>query len=205
VQILLRAGLVWGLTVIVQHKSGADGVAALGVTTRLDTMILFAGVGFASAATTVAGRAVAVGLGARARAAGLWAGVQALVFGGILVVTFQAGAVPLMKAFLPGAADPVVDAGILYLTVAAAAQPFAACAIGAMGAVQGSGRMMAPLLVDLIGFFVLATALLLATRMELHAVYGVLVAGAVLVALLHLLFLRLGRWTVPVSVSDATP
>lgn len=196
VQIGLRAALVWGLTAIVQHKSGTDGTAALAVTTRLDTLVLFAAIGFASAATTVAGRAVARGDGARARAAGLHAGWQALLFGGAIVGAFQIGAEPLLAQFLPDAGAPVVDAGVLYLTIAATAQPFAACALGSMGALHGAGRMVAPLMVDLLGFAGIAAALTLAARLELRAVYLALVGGAVALAVLHLVFLWRHRFEV---------
>jgi MATE family multidrug resistance protein len=197
VQIGLRAALVWGLTAIVQRKVGNDGTAALAITTRLDTLVLFAAIGFASAATTVAGRAVARGEPRRARLAGVHAGVQALLFGAAIVVAFQLGAEPLLRQFLPGATEPVVDAGVLYLTIAAAAQPFAACALGAMGALHGAGRMTPPLMVDVVGFAGLAAALVLAVRLELSAVYFVLVGGAVGLALLHVGFLYLGRWPTP--------
>jgi MATE family multidrug resistance protein len=194
VQIGLRAALVWGLTAIVQHKVGNDGTAALAVTTRLDTLVLFAAIGFASAATTVAGRAVARGEYARARAAGLHAGVQALLFGAVLVSAFWFGAEPLLHQFLPDASTPVVDAGVLYLTIAAAAQPFAAAALGAMGALHGAGRMIPPLFVDLFGFAGIAAALTLAARLELASVYLALVGGALALALMHVGFLWLHRW-----------
>ncbi|MGE3175493.1 MAG: MATE family efflux transporter [Planctomycetota bacterium] len=196
VQIGLRAALVWGLTAIVQRKVGTDGTAALAVTTRLDTLVLFAAIGFASAATTVAGRAVVRGDSRRARSAGVHAGVQALLFGGAIVLGFREFAEPVIRSFLPDAEPPVVAAGVMYLTIAAAAQPFAACALGAMGALHGAGRMLAPLLVDLVGFAGLAAALLLAARLELRAVYLVLVGGAVALALLHLVFVVVGRWPV---------
>lgn len=196
-QIGLRAALVWVLTVFVQQKSGDAGVAAIGVTTRLDTMVLFAGVGFASAATTLAGRAVGAGLEQRARAAGLWAGVQALVFGGLLVSLFRWFAVPILRLFLPDAGAPIVDAGVHYLTIAAVAQPLAACALGAMGAVHGAGRMIPPLLVDLVGFCGLGLAMALAARLELDFVYAAMVGGTALVAALHLVLVRAGRWAMP--------
>ncbi|HZT55421.1 MAG TPA: MATE family efflux transporter [Burkholderiaceae bacterium] len=196
-QIGLRAALVWVLTVFVQQKSGDAGVAAIGVTTRLDTMVLFAGVGFASAATTLAGRAVSAGMTDRARAAGLWAGAQALVFGSLLVSLFRWFAVPILHRFLPDAGAPIVDAGVHYLTIAAVAQPLAACALGAMGAVHGAGRMIPPLLVDLVGFCGLGLAMALAARLELDFVYAAMVGGTALVAALHLVLVRAGRWAVP--------
>lgn len=198
-QIVLRAGLVWGLTTLVQHRLGDAGTAALGVTTRLDTVVLFAGIGFASAATTVSGRAVAAGQTFRARASGVHAAVQALLFGGLIVAGFQLAAEPLLHLFLKDPAPAVITSGVQYLTIAAAALPFTACALGAMGAVHGAGRMIAPLMVDLVGFFALGLALLLVVRLPLSQVYWVLVGGAVLLALLHLWFVVRARWPHPVA------
>ncbi|MEQ1631771.1 MAG: MATE family efflux transporter, partial [Planctomycetota bacterium] len=97
VQIGLRAALAWLLTALVQRRSGDDGTAALSVTTRLDTLVLFSALGFASAATTIAGRAVARGEVARARSVGWHAGIQALLFGGTIVFVFQHFAEPLLR------------------------------------------------------------------------------------------------------------
>ena len=47
---------VIALTRIAGDLGGQDAIVALGVTTRLDTMVLFSALGFASAATTLAGR-----------------------------------------------------------------------------------------------------------------------------------------------------
>src|SRR5690606_33997178 len=124
-----------------------------------------------SAATTVAGRAVAQGQTWRARAAGIHAAVQALVFGALVVLSFQLTAEPLIRLFLADPDGLVITSGVQYLTIAAAALPFAACALGAMGAVHGAGRMIAPLVVDLFGFAAIAVALVIVAELPLAQVY----------------------------------
>jgi Na+-driven multidrug efflux pump len=202
VQIGLRAAVVWGITAMVQRRLGDDGTAALAVTTRLDTLVLFSALGFASAATTVAGRAVASGEIRRARAAGLHAGLQAFLFGSAVVFAFQQTAEPMLRAFVPAAGPPVVAAGMLYVSVAAVAQPFAACALGAMGAPHGAGRMLGPLAVDLVGFAALLVSLLCAAQLELASIYLVLVGGAAALALLHLTLVAAGSWPLRRTVTD---
>lgn len=194
VQIGLRAALVWALSAVVQRRLGDDGTAALSITTRLDTLVLFSAMGFASAATAIAGRAVGRGDAVRARRAGLHAGVQALLFGGLCVLAFQHWAEPLLALFLPAAPVPVAEAFVAYLSLAAVAQPFAACALGAMGAPHGAGAMLAPLVLDAVGFLALFLAMGFAAGGALDSVYVVLVGGSVGVALLHLLLVRLGTW-----------
>jgi len=197
VQIGLRALLVWWLTAIAQRSIGNAGSAALGITTRLDTVVLFSAIGFANAATTIAGRAVARGDRRRARQAGLWAGAQALLFGALLVTGFRWGGESMLLQLLPGASDAVLAAAVLYLSIATLAQPFAACALGAMGAVYGGSRMLPPLFADLIGFAGLAVAMVQAVEFGLSAVYQVLVGGAIGLALLHLGLVMAWPWNRP--------
>jgi putative MATE family efflux protein len=198
VQMLLRALMVLLLTRVVRDVVGDDAVAALGVTTRLDTLVLFGALGFASAATTLAGRCVAAGEPARARGVGYWAGGQALVLGVLVVGLLYTFAEPLVRLFLPDATDAVVANASLYLAVAALAHPLGAFAIGAIGAVHGAGRMVAPMLVDAGGFTILFGLVLLGTYIErgdlLH-VYGLLVLGSLVLFVLHVLYLGFGRWT----------
>jgi putative MATE family efflux protein len=195
-QIALRAVLVYGLTVVVQRVEGVDAVTALGITTRLDTMVLFAAMGFAGAATAIAGRAAAVGDVARVRAAAHAAGLQAALFGLLLVIGFCLLAEPLVTLFVPGAGRSVIDVARLYLASAAFAHPFSAYALGAVGAVNGTGEMRAPLVVDLIGFAGLAAAVTLAILCGggLLAVFAAIAAGMAFVAGCHAWHARRGRW-----------
>lgn len=198
-QVLLRALLVWALTICAERLGGNEAVAALGVATRFDTMILFASIGFASAATTLAGRCYARGEADRARAVGAMAGLQAFLFGGLLVLAFWLLAAPLAHAFLPTASAAVTGIVVLYFSTAALSQPLAAFALGAIGAVQGAGRMWSPLWVDLPGFAVVF--MLLGGGLWLHVglftQFLLLAAGAFVVAVLHGLHLWLGPWALP--------
>lgn len=199
VQIGLRAGLVVALTIVVQRRFGDAATAALGITTRLDTVILFAALGFANAATAFAGRAVAIGRAGQARAAGLWAAVMAGGFGLLVLLAMQRWSQPLVACFLPGAAPDVHAATDLYLATAGWSQVLGAVALGAIGAVQGAGRMVSPLVVDLLGFTLLCGWFLRVVFADapLGAVYDSLVVGMAAVALLHVVYVGFGRWPHP--------
>jgi putative MATE family efflux protein len=197
VQMLLRVLLVLLLTRVVRDVVGNDAVTAIGVTTRLDTLVLFGALGFASAATTLSGRSVVRGDALRARITGFWAGGQALVLGAIVIALLYTFAAPIVRLFLPDASQAVIDNAKLYLAVGALAHPLGAFAIGAIGAVHGAGRMVAPMLVDGIGFTILYGLVLLGTYVEhgaLHRVYWLLVAGSLGLFVLHALYLGLGNW-----------
>ena len=197
-QIGLRAGIVLVLTPLVRQRFGAAATVSLGITTRFDTMVLFASLGFANAATAYAGRAVVAGRAGLARRAGLHAALQAGLLGTVFVLLMAAGAPWLVGWFLPERPADVVAVTQLYFDRASWSQVFGAVALGAIGAVQGAGRMRAPLWVDGIGFLIAFALLLVAGRSgSLEDVYGALVAGMVVVAVLQLLLVGFGRWAGP--------
>lgn len=198
VQIGLRAGIVLLLTPLVRVGFGDAATVSLGITTRFDTVVLFASLGFANAATAYSGRAVMAGLPGRARQAGLWAALQAGLLGAVLVMSMAANAPWLLGWFLPERPADVLAVTQLYFDRAAWSQVFGAVALGAIGAVQGSGSMRAPLWVDGLGFAI-AFVLLWTVGVDgtLAQLYGALVAGMAVVAVLHLLLVALGRWPSP--------
>jgi putative MATE family efflux protein len=197
-QIGLRAGVVLLLTPLVRVGFGEAATVSLGITTRFDTLVLFASLGFANAATAYSGRAVMAGLPARARQAGLWAALQAGLLGTVMVLLMAANAPVLLGWFLPERPADVLAVTQLYFDRASWGQVFGAVALGAIGAVQGAGSMRAPLWVDAVGFTI-AFAMLAAvgTGGTLAQVYAALVGGMVVVALLHLLLVGFGRWPRP--------
>jgi putative MATE family efflux protein len=200
VQIGLRAGLVLQLTIVVQRRFGDSATVALGITARLDTLILFGSLGFANAATAYAARAVVSGLYGRARAAGLWGALAAGLFGVALVLCLQRWAQVIVNLFLPQPAPAVVAASELYLNTAAWGHVLGAIALGAIGAVHGAGRMIAPLVVDVLGFGV-ATGLLGGAYLmgvEMRGVYLTVVLGLGCVALAQIAHVLWGRWATPV-------
>ncbi|HEU4418707.1 MAG TPA: hypothetical protein VFT55_07185, partial [Planctomycetota bacterium] len=143
---------------------------------------------------------VVSGLPARARAAGVWGAAAAGLFGVALVLCLQHWAQALVVLFLPGPAPAVVATSELYLNTAAWGHVLGAMALGAIGAVHGAGRMVAPLVVDLCGFAV-ATGLLGCAYLmgaEMRAVYMTLVVGLGCVAVAQVAHVLWGRWVTPV-------
>ena len=196
VQIGYRAGLVIALTVVVQRWYGDSATVALGIATRLDTLILFASLGFANAATVYAGRAVATGKTRLAREAGWWAGLQAGCLGVVVILTLQQISGPIVGWFVPDASAEVLRITDLWFRSAMWAQALSAVALGAIGAVHGAGRMIAPLVVDTAGFAVTFPLLWLLGSRGLDAVFVALVLGMAFLAILHLAFVTWARWPV---------
>lgn len=199
VQIGLRAGIVLLMTPLVRAAAGDEALVAFGIATRFDTIVLFSSLGFANAATGFAARAVVAGRPRLARLAGLWAGLQAGGFGALVVAALLASPAGLVGACLPTAPPGVVATAGLYFAVASWGQVAGAIALGAMGAVQGSGRMRAPLRADLLGFAVayLLLTIAYAVSAPLLGVFAAFVAGMAVVAAVHLLLVCFGAWTGP--------
>lgn len=196
-QIGLRAGLVLLLTPLLRNGHGEAAAIAFSITTRYDTVVLFASIGFANAATAYAGRAVVVGRERAARQAGFAAAVQAAAFGAICVLAMIAFADVLVGWCLPGPKPAVVAFAADYFAGAGWSHVAGAAALGAIGAVQGAGAMRAPLRLDLLGFAVAYTAVLLAGEGSTAALYLALGGGMVVVALLQLGLVARGRWARP--------
>lgn len=198
-QMLVRAFAIIGLTRIAGELGGQDAIVALGVTTRLDSMVLFSAAGFASAATAIAGRNVGAGRPARARRACRIAGLAAMALGMAMVAGFAMSAAPVMALFLPSTAAGAIAAGVEYLHVAALGQPFAAFCIAVSGGVNGGGRMVPPMLLDLLGYLglLLPACILTAASfpgVTLRTIWWVFVVCNMCIALLYWRYLERGRW-----------
>lgn len=197
-QMMVRAGVVIGLTRIAADLGGLDTVAALSVTTRLDTMVLFAAVGFGSAATTVAGFEHGAGRLERARSACRWAGVGALALGAALVALFAWFARPLLSLFIEDPPAGVLDAGVLYFSIGAWAQPLASYCIAVAGGVNGTGRVVPPVVLDLVGYLgLLLPAVIIAATWSgsgLAPVWWIFVAANLVLAAAYAVYLERARW-----------
>lgn len=196
-QIGLRAGLVLLLTRLLRSDQGDTASIAFSITTRYDTVVLFASIGFANAATAYAGRAVVVGRERAARHAGFAAAVQAALFGAVCVSAMIAFAEVLVGWCLPQPAPAVVAFAADYFARAGWSQVAGAAALGAIGAVQGAGAMVAPLRLDLISFAVVYGAVLLASGGGAGAIYGALLGSMLVVVLLQVGLVARGRWARP--------
>lgn len=194
VQIGLRALLVVVLTVVVQQRFGDDATVSIGITTRLDTLVLFSSLGFANAATAFAGRAAVAGRARAARWAGAWALLQAMAFGAIFVVVYQLAGDTVVGWFLPEPGADVLALTALYFGTAAWSQVLGAGGLGAIGAVYGGGWMRAPMWVDLVCFTIAGAWLYAAAADGLRATYLALFGGMALVLLGQALLVCLGAW-----------
>ena len=198
-QMFVRALAVIALTRVAAELGGQDAVVALGVTTRLDTLVLFAAAGFGSASTSLVGRSCGAGEPLRARAASRWGGLLSLAFGAVLVLVFAALARPLIALFVMDVGEPTLRAGEQYLRLAALGHPFAAFAIAVTGGVNGSGRFIPPMLLDAVGYFGLVlpgviVAAALSSRNTLVHVWWTYAATNVVLALAYWLYLERGAW-----------
>jgi putative MATE family efflux protein len=206
VQMLARVAPVVLLTRFAGHIAGNSAITALGVTTRLDTLVLFASIGFASAATAVAGRNIGAGRPERASRTGWHAGLQAFVFAAIIIGVLAWYAPSLIDLFVQGVGAGVRDAGTAYLRIAAWGHPFAAFCIAAAGAVNGAGRSVPPMLFDLAGLLLLflpaGTMLVtLAAAPGLAALWTIAVATQCVLLVAYAVYLWRGRWLAPAARS----
>ncbi len=150
-QLAVRATAVLALTRAVAEVGGDSAVAAFSVTTRLDTLVLFAAAGIASAGTTLTGAATGAGDGRVAQRLAWASGAVAAALGLVLAVALAAGGGWLVELFVAGATPEVSAAGASYLRWAVWAHPLAAFCIGVTGAWHGAGWFVTPLALDLGG------------------------------------------------------
>lgn len=198
-QMLVRALAVIALTRIAAELGGRDAVVALGVTTRLDTLVLFSAIGFASVATTLVGQNAGAGRPDRARIAARWSGIAAALFGSALVAVFAIFARPLMALFVENADAGVLDAGALYLRIAALGHPLAAFCIAVTGGVNGRGKVWPPMILDLAGYLglLLPAAVVVAAMLpgaRLSWIWWVFVGANVAIAFGYWVYLERSSW-----------
>jgi Na+-driven multidrug efflux pump len=199
---LARLAPVIVLTRLAGELAGNPAITALGVTTRLDTLVLFASVGFASAATAVSGHNYGAGLTERARHAGRQAGMQAVAFGAVIIAALAWFAPTLLGLFVVDVGEPVLEAGTVYLRVAAWGHPLAAFCIAVTGAVNGAGRTVPPMLLDLCGLLLvfLPSGVLLVwlnPGADLTALWQIVLLTQFALLVAYLVYLERGNWLRP--------
>lgn len=199
VQMLARVAPVILLTRFAGEIAGNPAITALGVTTRLDTMVLFASIGFAGAATAVAGRGVGAGQPERARRAGWQAGTQSMLFAGLVIAALAVFAPSLIGWFVRDVSPAVRDAGTGYLRIAAWGHPLAAFCIAGGGAINGAGRTVPPMVLDLAGLLLLflpagSVLLSFAHEPQLVELWSLVIATQAVLLIGYALYLGRGGW-----------
>jgi putative MATE family efflux protein len=197
VQMLVRAGAVILITRVAADLAGQTALAAVGVTTRLDTLVLFAALGFGSAATTLVAYQLGAGRPARAKTAAWLASAFASVFAGALVLALAAWPEFWIGAVKADATPELRAIGAGYLRVAALAHLPAAFCIAVTGGANGAGRPFAAMLIDLAGHVCVLLPLVLlagAGSGSLRGVWWSLVAGHLVLAAAYAVCLARVRW-----------
>jgi Na+-driven multidrug efflux pump len=122
------------------------------------------------------------------------------LFGAAVIAFLAWFAAPLLDLFIADLGGAVRDAGIGYLRVAAWAHPLAAFCIAATGAINGAGRTLPPMLLDLAGFFLLFVPAGFAVvafwpGVGLTGLWTLVVATQIALVVAYALYVERGRWT----------
>ncbi len=154
VQMLARASLVVTLTSVAGTLGRTSAQAAFGVVTRLDTLVLFAGVGWASGATAMVGQCVGHRLAARARRVAFWTMLFAGAFAALLAGAFALNSETIGRALVPDGSVEFLRHGATYLAIATLAHPPATGSLVLAGALNGAGSALLPMWLDVVAFVV---------------------------------------------------
>ncbi|MEZ5988461.1 MAG: MATE family efflux transporter [Planctomycetota bacterium] len=150
IQMLARAAMVLTITWIGGRIVGPSAQAALAIAVRLDTLVLFSGVGWASAATAMIAQCVVRGERQRCleltRATAWISGALALAAGFLFFLFTE----PLFRLFTPDPSPELLEVGRRYFAYLAFAYPAATASLVLAGAMNGVGRAFLPMLLDLL-------------------------------------------------------
>lgn len=189
------------LLAVVAHlfttENDPSALSAMGVCIRLDTIGLFMGMGWGSAAATFVGQNLGAGQFKRAAAAGWYA---AAINGALLLLVglaYMLFARQVTGLFTPDGA--VVETSRMYLLAVGPSYLFVGLAVALSTALAGAGDTMVSFRIDALVLFGLQTPLLLvlagAFSLPLLACFVVVSACNCVAAGLYAFAFTRGRWT----------
>ena len=208
-QMFVRASLILTMTWIANVAGGPSANAALGICTRLDSFLLFAGLGWASAATAMVGQALGAQDPARCRRVGWVMGLLSGLMAALLALVYLLAPEALLRAFIEAPSAELIAFGSEYLFVAAFAHPAAAASIVLAGAMNGAGRSVLPMLLDVVAIGLLAQPLFWLWWESgqpggLGGAWSIVVLGNAVLLLLYIAVLLRGRW-LPDKLAEPLP
>jgi putative MATE family efflux protein len=149
-QFVVRIGLGLFVNALVArtftNETDQTASTAMGLVFRVDTLALFAAVGWGTAAQTFVGQNLGAGKPTRAYASGLWASAYGLVTACILWLAISTFAEPVLQFF--GKDARAVALGVQYIGIAAIGYLPLSLGIVLNGAMIGAARARLTLLLD---------------------------------------------------------
>lgn len=148
VQFVVRIGLGLFVNALIARtftsETNQTASTAMGLVFRVDTLALFAAVGWGTAAQTFAGQNLGAQKPARAFAAGLWASLYALLCACLLWLALSHYSAPVLRFF--GKEEAAVQLGVHYLQIASIGYlPLTVCIVlgGAIVGAEGAKLTLA--------------------------------------------------------------
>lgn len=180
---------------------GESELAAFSVGTRLDTLALFAGLGWGAACAALVSHGIGRGsVGDVRRVTAFTALLNAgmMTLAGALYFLFAPHLIQLFSLGEGRSLSPEdVAAGVRYLRVAVFAYPGLALSVVWSHALNGAGSLKTPLAIDTVGLLGIQVPLawwLSSTRMGVEGAWWALVASHTLLALVYYLAFQHGAW-----------
>jgi putative MATE family efflux protein len=199
-QATLRLGVYLFFAAIILHRfttpDDPAAFAAYGVCIRLETVALFAGMGWGGAASTFVGQNLGAMQPGRAVAAGWVASGYNTIMMILLFGTYLAFAEPILAFFDPN--PKVVEVGAEYLLYAGTSYICLGTAIVLANALSGAGATLSSMVVDLmvlLGFlFPVTIAVVILAEPDRKTVWLLIAAGNVLSLVAHSTWFAMTRW-----------
>jgi putative MATE family efflux protein len=188
------------LVLYVVAPYGAVEKAAFGVGTRLDTLALFAGLGWGAACAALVSHGIGSGKLNVVRLIARDSAVLNVVMMSVAGALYAWFAPELVKLFSLRGDVPVepevLSAGVLYLRISALSYPGLALCVVWAHAMNGVGSVKTPLCLDAIGLLLVQVPLawFLSARFGVAGAWWALVASHSLLALIYYLVFRRSGW-----------
>ena len=189
------------LVLLVVAPFGAAVKAAYGIGTRLDTLAVFAGLGWGGACAALLGQRLARGRIQLARlvaAQSAVLNVLTMALAGVVYFVFAETLIRLFSLSVEGDLDPgSVAEGARYLRIVVWSYPGYALAIVWAHGMNGAGSVKTPLLIDAVGLLAVQVPLawwLTHTDLGVDGAWWALVVSQSLIALVYWWVFRGGAW-----------
>ncbi len=199
-QFVLRIGVILFFMAIVTHKFTDEAdpttLTAFGICMRLDTLVLFMGMGWGAAASTFVGQNLGAGFARRATMSGWIAAGYNVAFMVLILVFYLGFAQEIIGVF--DDTPTVIEVGREYLYVVGGTYAFLGVAVVLSQSLSGAGATMSSFAIDtvvLVGVVIPITLVMLAgfdlTRLETWIMIAV---GNVLSAIAYVVWFKMGTW-----------